>query len=169
MEIWDLYDENRAPTGETHVRGEKIPEGRYHLVVHVWIRNRRGEYLVSRRSANRPTYPLLWECVGGSALAGESSLDAALRETLEEVGIRLPAAGGKVAYSLLRDRVGGVRYGDIMDAWLFSYEGDADLARATTDEVAEAEWMTPARIRALEAEGRLVPSLSYFFSEIAGE
>ena len=95
MELWDLYDENRIPTGETHVRGERIPEGSYHLVVHVWIRNERGEYLISRRSASRPTYPLLWECVGGSVLAGEDSRSAALRETLEEVGIRLPARGGR--------------------------------------------------------------------------
>ena len=169
MELWDLYDENRIPTGETHVRGERIPEGSYHLVVHVWIRNERGEYLISRRSASRPTYPLLWECVGGSVLAGEDSRSAALRETLEEVGIRLPARGGEVVYTHLRNRVDGVRYADILDAWLFSYGGEADLSRATTDEVEQTEWMTPEEIRALEVKGQLVPSLSYFFTRIAGK
>ena len=33
MEIWDLYDADRRLTGETALRGEAIPEGRYHLVV----------------------------------------------------------------------------------------------------------------------------------------
>lgn len=59
-EIWDLYDENRELLGKDHVRGEQLPIGGYHLVVHVWIRNSKGEYLIAQRSANRPTYPLVW-------------------------------------------------------------------------------------------------------------
>ena len=55
MELWDLYTENRTPTGKTLVRGEKVPAGYYHLVVHVWIQNVKGEYLISQRSASRPT------------------------------------------------------------------------------------------------------------------
>ena len=44
-EIWDLYDENRELLGKDHVRGEQLPIDGYHLVVHVWIRNSKGEYL----------------------------------------------------------------------------------------------------------------------------
>lgn len=43
MEKWDLYTKYREKTGKEHIRGEKIPEGFYHLVVHVWIRNPKGE------------------------------------------------------------------------------------------------------------------------------
>ena len=67
-EIWDLYNEKRELLGKDHVRGEQLPIDGYHLVVHVWIRNSKGEYLISQRSANRPTYPLMWECVGGSVV-----------------------------------------------------------------------------------------------------
>lgn len=59
MELWDLYDAHRALTGRDHVRGEAVPQGFYHLVVHVWIRNGKGEYLMSQRSADRPTFPLM--------------------------------------------------------------------------------------------------------------
>ena len=79
MELWDLYTHDRQPTGETHIRGEKLPPARYHLVVHVWIRNSKGEWLISQRAASRPTFPLKWECVGGSVTAGEDSLTGALR------------------------------------------------------------------------------------------
>ena len=89
MEKWDLYTKYREKTGKEHIRGQMIPEGFYHLVVHVWIRNHRGEYLISQRSASRPTFPLMWECVGGSVLKGESSIDGALREVKEEVGLDL--------------------------------------------------------------------------------
>ncbi|MBQ7500806.1 MAG: DNA mismatch repair protein MutT, partial [Clostridia bacterium] len=64
-EIWDLYNEKRELTGLDQIRGEKIPEGYYHLVVHVWIKNAKGEYLISQRSADRTRNPLKWECVGG--------------------------------------------------------------------------------------------------------
>lgn len=73
-EIWDLYNEKRELIGKDHIRGEQLPIGGYHLVVHVWIRNSKSEYLISQRSANRPTYPLMWECVGGSVVKGEDSL-----------------------------------------------------------------------------------------------
>lgn len=45
MEKWDLYAKYREKTGKEHIRGEMIPEGFYHLVVHVWIRNRKGDIL----------------------------------------------------------------------------------------------------------------------------
>lgn len=41
--------------------------------VHVWLRNSKGEYLISQRSADRQTDSLMWECVGGSVLKGETS------------------------------------------------------------------------------------------------
>lgn len=70
MEKWDLYTRNRELTGREQIRGEAIPEGFYHLVVHVWLKNKQGQYLISKRSADRPTYPLFWECTGGSVLSG---------------------------------------------------------------------------------------------------
>ena len=165
MELWDLYNKDRELIGKTHVRGEAIPEGCFHLVVHVWIRNKYGEYLISQRSADRPTFPLMWECVGGSVTAGEDSLAGALREVFEEVGVELSADCGRVVFSRVRDVIGGKRFGDIMDVWLFDFDGDADLDAATTDEVANARWMRVEEIRTLYEEGKLVHTLDYFFTE----
>lgn len=166
MEIWDLYDEKRKLTGRTHIRGEELPDGCYHLVVHVWIRNSRGEYLISQRAADRPTYPLKWECVGGSVIKGEDSLHGALREVKEEVGISLPAESGRVVYTKTRGYVDGRRFNDIMDVWLFEYDGDADLANADTKEAAGTKWLKTADIRKLYDEGELVDTLEYFFDKV---
>lgn len=100
MELWDLYNERWELTGRDHIRGEEIPQGYYHLVVHIWIRNSKGEYLISQRSADRPTFPLIWECVGGSVTKGEDSLTGALRETQEEVGLTLSPEDGKLVHTL---------------------------------------------------------------------
>jgi len=166
MELWDLYTEDRAPTGKTHIRGEEIPEGYYHLVVHVWIKNSKGQYLISQRSASRPFSALMWECVGGSVLAGENSLEGAVREVKEEVGLDLDPASGKLVRSVTGRVHRGVKFRDILDVWVFPYDGPLSLENATTDEVAQVQWMTPAQIRRLLESGKLVDTLAYFFTKI---
>lgn len=163
MELWDLYNENRELTGKTHIRGQEVPQGYYHLVVHVWIRNNKGEYLISQRSADRPAFPLIWECVGGSVVKGEDSLTGALRETQEEVGLTLSPEDGKLVYSVVGRVVDGVRFADILDVWLFEYDGPVSLERATTDEVAQVVWMTKGLIKELFDKGKFVHTLDYFF------
>lgn len=132
MEVWDLYTEGRIKTGETHLRGTALPKNRFHLVVHVWIVNAKGEYLISQRAASRPSYPLMWECVGGSVLRGESSVDGAVREVKEEVGIDLSPAAGILVDSEVRKIVNGTVFNDIKDVWLFPYDG-GDFAGKRND------------------------------------
>ena len=151
MEKWDLYTRNRELTGREQIRGEAIPEGFYHLVVHVWLKNKQGQYLISKRSADRPTYPLFWECTGGSVLLGETSLHGAAREVKEEVGVDLEPETGRLVFSKVRDTA----MPNLLDVWLFE-EGE------------KIHWMWPDEIRRLYDGGRMVPSLGYFFSEIEG-
>ena len=163
MEIWDLYNERRELTGRDHIRGTAVPDGYYHLVVHVWIRNSKGEYLISQRSSDRPTHPLKWECVGGSVLKGEDSLSAALRETMEEVGVSLSPKAGKLVCSMTGRVINGIRFSDIVDVWLFKDDGAVDLRSATTKEVAQTVWLKKAAIKELFDTGELVDTLGYFF------
>ena len=155
MEIWDLYNKNREIIG-SQIRGEPIPDNAYHLVAHIWIKNKKGEFLISRRSETRPTHPLLWECPGGSVLKGENSLSGALRETKEEVGIELKPDSGKLIFSKTKGNW-------ILDVWLFNYDGDIDLKKATTDEVCDIKWMTKEEIKKCFDEKQFVPKLKYFF------
>lgn len=87
-EIWDAYYEDGTPAGFDLVRGEPIPEGLYHLVADVTVRHRDGDFLVMLRDRSKPLSPGLYECTaGGSALKGETPLEAAKRELFEETGI----------------------------------------------------------------------------------
>ena len=164
-EIWDLYNENRELLGKDHVRGEQLPIDGYHLVVHVWIRNSKGQYLISQRSANRPTFPLVWECVDGSVVKGEDSLQGALREVKEEVGVDLLPEKGQVILSDIKKIEFGKVVNKIVDVWLFEYDGEVDLSNATTDEVAQAAWMNREQIKELFDANMFVDTLEYFFTE----
>lgn len=166
-ELWDLYTENREYTGEQHIRGEKLPENRYHLVVHVWITDGNGRFLISQRDASRPTFPLMWECVGGSVLKGETSFEGALREVKEEVGIDLNGAQGKLAFSKVRKTIDGKKFNDILDVYLFTYNSEVSLKNATTNEVADVKWLTVDEIKELYENGLLVDSIKYFFDRIS--
>ena len=168
-EIWDLYNENRELLGKDHVRGEQLPIDGYHLVVHVWIRNSKGEYLISQRSANRPTNPLMWECVDGSVVKGEDSLQGVLREVKEEVGIDLLPEKGQVVLSDIKKIEFGKVVNKIVDVWLFDYDGEVDLGNATTDEVAQVAWMNREQIKELFDANMFVETLEYFFTEVDKE
>ena len=89
-------------------------------MVHVWIRNSKGEYLIAQRSANRPTFPLVWECVDGSVIKGEDSLQGALREVKEEVGVDLLPEKGHVILSDIKKIEFGKVVNKIVDVWLFN-------------------------------------------------
>ena len=122
--------------------------------------------LISQRSASRPTFPLMWECVGGSVLKGETSLEGAIREVKEEVGLDLEEEAGRLLFSKIRGKdlkYEGKAYNDIMDVWIFEYDGELHLECATTEEVAECRWMTVSEIRKLYEEKKLVQTLYYFF------
>lgn len=163
MELWDLYTEERELTGKIHVRGEELPENLFHLVVHVWIKNSKGQYLISQRAADRPTCPLMWETVGGSVLKGENSLQGALREVKEEVGIDLSPDNSRLIFSKIRRKIGGRKFNDILDVWCFDYDGEVNLDKAEEKEVAQSKWLNKEEIRKLYDAKLLVDTLGYFF------
>ena len=90
MEIWDAYSSDFEITdGMTLVRGEEasIPAGVYHLVCNVLVRHTDGTYLLMQRDLRKP-YAGMWEATaGGSALKGETPVECARRELMEETGI----------------------------------------------------------------------------------
>lgn len=82
----DIYDENRKLTGRTHLRGTPWRKGEYGLVVCVWVYDGKGHLLMTRRAPEK-SFAGTWENSGGAAKAGESSLQAIVRELREETGI----------------------------------------------------------------------------------
>ena len=86
LEYWDLYDSERKPLNRRHLRGEAFEEGEYYVCAEVWVRNSKGEYLITKRHPDKKAGGL-WEFVGGGTLAGETTIRSAVRELREETGI----------------------------------------------------------------------------------
>lgn len=101
MELWDLYTQDREPTGKTIVRGSEHPKGYYRLVVHVCIFNSKGQMLIQQRQPFKDGWPNMWDVsVGGSVVSGESSREAAEREVAEELGLKISLEGVRPAITI---------------------------------------------------------------------
>lgn len=89
MERFDLYDKQMNKLPHTMERGGTNQPGEYHMVVHIWIRNQAGEYLIQQRNKQDDLIQHQWAVTSGAVLQGETSIDGAIRETKEEIGIEL--------------------------------------------------------------------------------
>ncbi|MDO5477780.1 MAG: NUDIX domain-containing protein, partial [Clostridia bacterium] len=89
MEKWDILNSAGEPTGETVIRSANaLKEGQFHLVIHVWVINDKKKALIQKRSDTVDILPGMWAATSGSALSGETEIDAAKRELSEELGIK---------------------------------------------------------------------------------
>ena len=147
-EIWDLYDARGEKTGETMRRGEEIPRGRYHIGVHIWPLNGRGEFLIQRRSMQVQWKPGIWAVTGGSAVRGESALDAARRELREELGVAAAPEEMKKVVCLRRTN-------SFCNVYLYPTNLAAGQFVLQKEEVSEVRWCSPNRIRQMVGEGIL--------------
>lgn len=158
LEVWDIYDKNRKKTYKRHVRGTELAAEDYHIVVHVWIRNNKGEFLLTKRHPNKH-YPHLWECPSGSIVAGESSLGEAIREVEEEIGIQLLRTNGQLVKSERRDC-----FNDFYDVWLFDQSFEISDTILQEEEVTAIQWVTKLELERMLHANNIVPTLSYFTS-----
>ena len=155
-ELWDVYTIDRRITGKTCIRGEqdKLADDEFHLWVMVWIKNpETGKYLVSQRSADKDTDPLKWETVAGHSISGDTSVEAAVREVFEEVGIELDPADAKHLATKIATSYDGHRYNWIRDSYYFETTSDPDLQKATTNEVLQSKWLTFSEIKEMYERG----------------
>lgn len=142
MEIWDILDENGEKTGRTMVRGGNPKHGEYYLAVHIWIRNGRGEYLIQKRSDTKPLWPGMWAATGGAAISGEDSLDAALREVEEELGIKADQGNMRLIKRLKRK-------GTFADVWLLESDIPLEKIIMQQEEVSDVRWVSMEELKAM--------------------
>ena len=96
MEKRDLYDLNRIPLGETILKNEEIPEGKYIIVVLVFIQNSEGKFLIQKRSERKIGK---FATTGGHPKSGEDSVQGIITEVKEEIGIDLEAKNLQLYFS----------------------------------------------------------------------
>ena len=139
MERRDLYDLERNFTGETVLKGDKIPEGRYIIVVLVFIQNSKGKFLIQKRSERKNGK---YATTGGHPKAGESSIQGILTEVEEEIGLKLNADDLQLYFSdkSEKEKVFWDDYYIKMDV------EDIKKLKLQKEEVEDIEWFSESEI-----------------------
>lgn len=109
--------------------------------MHIWIVTPDGRTLIQRRADSKENYPSLWDVsVAGHVAAGESAIEAGIREAFEELGIVLHADEFE-HLATIHERVvlNGGTYIDNEFHEIYRVRREVDLEQLTLDpeEVAE--------------------------------
>lgn len=150
MELFDLYTAQRELTGKTMVRGEPTPAGYYRLVVHVCIFDEQGRMLIQQRQPFKRGWANLWDVsVGGCAVAGDTSREAAVRETREELGLEIDF-DDRPSLTLCFEH-------GFDDYYLINRPVDPGALTLQQEEVQAVRWATEEEILRMIDEGTFIP------------
>lgn len=101
MEYLDILDKEGNKTGDAKSYEEAHQKGLIHRSVHVWILNPKKELLIQKREKTRRAYPSHWDIsAAGHISAGQTSVEAAQRETKEELGLDIPVSEFKYLFTV---------------------------------------------------------------------
>jgi 8-oxo-dGTP pyrophosphatase MutT (NUDIX family) len=129
------------------------------LVVHVWIKNGNGEYLITKRAPVGSEWDNLWQPTGGCAVAGDDGFQTALKEAREEIGVTLRPENGKLFTRYADTRGDGS--GTWVEVWLFEQEVDIHTVVLQPEETCGAKWATKDEILRIIAENKFIPRQFY--------
>jgi isopentenyl-diphosphate delta-isomerase len=159
----DVLGDDGAPSGDRVTKADAHRTGAWHRAVHVWIVTPDSRVLLQRRAATKENYPSLWDVsCAGHASAGESAVEAAVRELAEELGLEVRADEFQRLGELREQCVlNGGSYVDNELHELFVLRRDVDLSALALqpEEVEEVALVPIAELRArIEArDPSLVP------------
>ena len=153
MELWDIYDKDKKPTGRTMKRNDWcLKEGEYHLSVLGVIQRPDGKYLITKRAADKAWAPGWWEVSGGAAIAGETSEDAVKREILEETGLDVTNAEGGFLFSYHRENPGeGDNY--FVDVYKYHMDFPEEDIKLQTEETNAFQIADAAQLSEYDKQG----------------
>jgi isopentenyldiphosphate isomerase len=156
MELIDVLTANGQPTGIRKPKPEIHRDGDWHRAAHVWIVAPDGRVLVQRRSLRKENNPGLWDVsAAGHLSAGESAIEAAVRETGEEIGLVLSPNELTHLATLPQSCVlneGTYFDNEIHEIFLVRRDVDVRSLKLDPEEVAEVKW-----IRELRPDDTFVP------------
>lgn len=146
----DLLNNRKELIGQ-QVDKHLVPDGSFRLSVHAWIIDDNGNLLIQQRLATAHKFPNMWSNTGGAVDAGESSLDAVIRELDEELGIKVTPDDLELIVSYKRIK-------DYADVWVLKKNINIENLVLQKDEVQDVKWASLQEFENMIANGTAIKS-----------
>lgn len=166
-EMIDVLDENGIKTGEILTRKEVHRRGLWHKVVAVAIIDENNQILMQQRSLKKNADPGKWDIsAAGHISAGQSSLEAAIRETFEEVGIIVTDT--QLQYILTykddyKNKINDSIYKEFFDCYIAKVkEINMNDIILQESEVADAKLATKEQFKSMVESGNMVKRPEFY-------
>lgn len=160
MDIIDIYNLDKVPTGRITDRPGGLSASEYRLVIHLCIFNSHGELLIQKRQENCHKWPGLWDVtLSGCAISGEKGRDAAMREAKEELSLDIDLSSARPAFT--------VSFPGGFDE-LFIVKKDVDISSLLLqeEEVTSVRWADEASVLHLIEREEFTPFLPDYIRTI---
>ena len=150
-EYVDILNDVGEVTGEIITKKEAHKTGKWHRAIHIWIISEdKKRLLLQKRCAEKKLFPNMWDIsVGGSAVSGDDSRQAAQREAVEELGLQLKITH-RPNFNINFD-------GGFDDFYLIDWDGDISTLKLQYSEVESVKWATREDILSMIKDGTFVP------------
>ncbi len=162
-EFFDVLDKDGKLTGQVCPRSIVHQNGYFHATVHVWVVNESGEVLLQKRSMHKDTHPGLWDIsCAGHLSAGDSPLDAAVRELYEELGISIDTPSRfQFLFRVYKSYISpdqSIKDNEFSDVFLLQV-ADTEIIQFSPEEISEVKYVTTATLAKMvsTADPELVP------------
>lgn len=165
MEKIEVLNERGEKTGEILSREEVHRLGLWHKCVHIWIVNGKKEVLLQKRCAQKLTNPNKWTtATSGHLSAGDSSMEGAIRELNEEIGLSIKENELQYLFTVKERGVNDnpaikIIENEITDVYLIQKDIEIQNLKLQEEEVAEVKWFSYEEFKkmVMENDENLVP------------
>lgn len=144
-EYLDVLDLKGNKKGIIKLREDIHQDGDIHRVIHIWIYNDKQELLLQKRSETCENHPLCWDIsCAGHVHALECSIDGALRELHEELGLDIKE--DQLTYLTTIERLQNPQNQELADIYLLKLNLNPKKVRFPDHEVASIRYFTIPQI-----------------------
>ena len=146
-ELWQAYDEQGEPIADSGLTKPQARSGILHGASHVWVWRRTRnevEILLQKRAGGKHTWPGYYDIsAAGHIDFGETPLQAALRETKEEIGLDVDNTQPRLLFVHRANLVNTGQSGVIENEfqWVYGLALEKETAFTHDSEVDLVVWM----------------------------
>lgn len=143
-ELFDVCTPEGVPTGTVVPRDQAHREGLWHRSAHLWlVDSAKTRVLLQRRHPGKDTDPGRWDiAVAGHLSAGQTPLEAIVREAEEELGLQLDPSSLTFLTATRKEYVEATFVDrEWQHAFAGTWDGDLSTLVLQPEEVVDVRWM----------------------------